>query len=285
MTTSHEHPVISYPVEAGGVLTRVLECGQGDDVVLFLHGSGARADRWRRNLPGLAAHGYRALAIDFPGHGFASKGAQLRYDTPSFAAMIADFVESLDTGPVTLVGTSLGAHVAAWYACSAPSSVRSAVLVGALGLVPVHRDPGQTSSRIADTSAEGVASKLRMLLCDASLVTSSWVEEERRINTSPGAADALAELRTYLASRLNDDVIGPRYASVGIPTLLVWGEQDRWVAPHYGREAANVLVDSALVFLENAGHAPYLERPDAFNSVVDEFLRDPPGFGTGVQHR
>lgn len=283
--TPAELPIISYPVKADGIVTRVLECGTGDDVVLLLHGSGARADRWRRNLSGLAARGYRAFAIDFPGHGFASKRAEHGYDTPSFAEMVADFVSSLDAAPISLIGTSLGAHVGAWYACSASSSVRAAVLVGALGLVPVHRDPEQTSSRIADTSADGVEHKLRMLLSDHSLLTTDWVEEERRVNTSPGATDALARLRSYLDTRVNEDIVGARYAALSIPTLLVWGADDRWVVPRYGLEASRLLPESPLVFMKNAGHVPYFERADAFNSIVDEFLSDPAGFPTGVQHR
>ena len=61
--------IISYPLEAGGVQTRVLECGTGGDTVVFMHGVGARADRWRSNLGPFAEAGYRCLAIDLPGHG------------------------------------------------------------------------------------------------------------------------------------------------------------------------------------------------------------------------
>jgi len=282
--TDAQQPVISYPLDAGGVLTRVLECGNGDDVVLFLHGSGARADRWRANLSGMAARGYRALAVDFPGHGFAAKMGHLRYDTPAFVAMVADFVSGLDISSITIVGTSLGAHVAASYACTSPSRVRASVLVGALGIVPVHRDPQQTTARVADTSAEGVESKLRMLLHDKSLISPAWIEEERRMNTSPGATRALADLRTYLDSRVNDELVGEQYASLGLPTLLIWGEDDKWVLPRYGLEAAKLLKGTPLVFLKEAGHAPYLERSDTFNAVVDEFLRDPAGFGSGIRH-
>jgi pimeloyl-ACP methyl ester carboxylesterase len=283
--TSAEPPIISYPIKANGIMTRVLECGTGDRVVLLLHGSGARADRWRRNLSGLAARGYRGFAIDFPGHGFASKRTEYGFDTPSFAEMVADFVSSLDAGPISLIGTSLGAHVAAWYACSAPSSVRAAVLVGALGLVPVHRDSEQTSSRIADTSADGVERKLRMLLFDQSLLTTGWVEEERRVNTSPGATEALAQLRSYLDTRVNEDIVGAKYAALSIPTLLVWGADDRWVVPRYGLEASRLLPRSPLVILKNAGHMPYFERADTFNSIADEFLSNSAGFPSGVQDR
>lgn len=277
--------VISYPAKAGGVLTRVLECGEGDGVVVFLHGSGARADRFRANLAGLAALGWHCFAVDFPGHGFASKLPEHRYDTASFAEMVGDVVEDLGVADVALVGTSLGAHVAATYACAAPERVRAAVLVGALGLVPVVRDASQTSARIADTSEEGIRAKLKMLLCDRSLVTAEWVREERRVNTSPGAEGALGSLRSYLAGKVNDELVGPAYASLGIPTLLVWGAEDAWVAPRYGLEAREVLGGAPLVYLERTGHVPYLERAADFDALVHGFLSDPAAFPREVVHR
>lgn len=280
-----EPAVISYPFGAGGVVTRLLESGSGEDTVLFLHGSGARADRWRHTLASVAATGRRALAFDFPGHGLAQKTSELSYDTPSFAKVLAEVVDGLCHGPVTLVGTSLGAHVAAWYACGFPQSVRATVLVGALGLVPVHRDPGQTSQRITDTSAEGVAAKLAAVLYDASLVTPALVEEERRMNTSPGAEEALRRLGSYLADGVSDDVIGERYGALGIPTLLVWGAEDRFVDPRYGIEAREVLGGVPLVYLNATGHAPYYERASAFDELLAEFLADPSAFPRGVQYR
>src|SRR5882762_9862026 len=116
MTATARSPserVISYPIGAGGALSRALECGQGADVIVCLHGAGSRADRWRRNMPGLARAGYHVYALDFPGHGFASKTAEFEYGTPRYADVVMDFLDQIGGGPVTLAGTSLGAHVAA----------------------------------------------------------------------------------------------------------------------------------------------------------------------------
>jgi 2-hydroxy-6-oxonona-2,4-dienedioate hydrolase len=275
--------VIAYPVEAAGRLTRVLQCGTGDDTVVFLHGSGARADRWRHNLTAVAEGGRRALAFDFPGHGFASKGPAQDYGVGSFAEVLAGVVADLCDRPVSLVGTSLGAHVAAWYACSSPASVKSVVLIGPLGVVPVDRDPAATSARIADTSVAGIVEKLRLLMCDHSLITPEWVEEERRVNTSPGAEAALGQLRTYLAN-VNDDVVGEQYGRLGIPTLLVWGAEDRFVEARYGLEAQK-MIGAPLVYLDGTGHIPYLERYETFNRLLGEFLANPAAVPDGVHHR
>ena len=65
--------IIAYPFGVNGVTLRVLEAGAGTETVVFLHGLGARADRWRLNMPPLATAGFRAFALDFPGHGFSER--------------------------------------------------------------------------------------------------------------------------------------------------------------------------------------------------------------------
>jgi pimeloyl-ACP methyl ester carboxylesterase len=57
-----------------------------------------------------------------------------------------------------------------------------------------------------------------------------------------------------------------------VPTLLCWGEQDRWVPLALGVAAAEVLPEATLVTVPDTGHAPYFERPGAFWAVVEPFL-------------
>ena len=65
--------MITYPFALGDQYTRVLEQGTGPKTIVLVHGLGARADRWRRNIGPLADAGYRRVAFDLAGHGFASK--------------------------------------------------------------------------------------------------------------------------------------------------------------------------------------------------------------------
>jgi pimeloyl-ACP methyl ester carboxylesterase len=155
------------------------------------------------------------------------------------------------------------------------------VLVGAVGLV--GRDP-VAAGRVADTGAEGVRAKLTFLVHDPALVTEGWVAEELAVNSSPGAADALARVADYLRDGVPADLVGDRYAAAGIPTLLVWGSEDRWVPAEVGRRCAELLPHAPLVLLDGAGHAPYYERPAAFGDVVEDFLRRPEGRRPGERH-
>lgn len=266
---------LSYPLGAAGVTTRVIEAGEGDRPVVFLHGVGARADRWQRTLPAFAKAGFHCYAIDFPGHGFATKGHGPDYGTPGFAHFVAGVLDALGLEHPALVGTSLGGHVAAYLTQSHPHRVSALVLVGAVGLVPIGPDAGAAIRRsVQATDRASIRAKLELVLEDHTAIDESWVTEEWRINNSPGAAQAFEHLGDYFAEQIDHDVVGASLAKLTdrIPSLLVWGAQDRIVPLDVGRAAQQLLGAAPLVTIEAAGHAPYFEQPASFNQTVMAFL-------------
>jgi 2-hydroxy-6-oxonona-2,4-dienedioate hydrolase len=277
--------VLQYPLGVGELTTRVLECGTGDDIVVCLHGSGSRADRWLPVLPLLASCGFHAYAVDYPGHGLAAKPAGYPYGTPAFARFAAGFVDQLGAASVALVGTSIGGHVAATVARDHPHLVRATILVGAVGLVAIPPEQRPATNPIVRTGPDGIRAKLEFLLWDRGLITDEWILEESRINSSPGAAEALAFLGRYSADQLGSDLVGEAYAALGIPTMLCWGADDRWVPPAVAHATSRLLPEAPLLFLEDAGHSPYFERPVPFVEEVALFLGDPASIPAGPYSR
>jgi 2-hydroxy-6-oxonona-2,4-dienedioate hydrolase len=264
--------IAQYPLGVDGVITRVLDTVVGDDVLVCLHGAGSRADRFRPAMPLLAEAGFRVIAMDHPGHGLAQRPAGYPHGTPAYTSVARALLDELDLGCVTMLGTSLGGHVAASAALADPSRVRATVLIGAVGLVPPEPAAAGAGSPIVDTSEAGTRAKLEFLVHDQTLVTDEWVREETLIGNAPGTAAARAELARYLADDMPDDLVGAAYAALGLPTQLVWGAEDRWITPSIGRAAAEVIPQADLVLVPDAGHAPYFERPDAFMDLVLPFL-------------
>ncbi len=267
--------IISYPLESGGVQTRVLGCGSGSDAVVFMHGVGARADRWRSNLGPFAKAGYRCLAIDLPGHGFADKGPDVPASVPDFSAFLGHFLDKMDVDRAVLIGTSLGGHIAAHFACEQPDRVPALVLVGSLGLLPLADGVGDLISRsIQETDRESIGRKFQLVFADPETLAPETIDEEFRINNSRGAAESFARLGAYFSKGINTHVVGERLAALPgrIPTLLVWGAEDRVIAPEVGRQAKKLLPGSDLIEIPRTGHAPYLEQPDEFNRSVLQFL-------------
>ena len=99
------------------------------------------------------------------------------------------------------------------------------------------------------------------------------VEEEYRINNSPGAKESFAALGTYIAEKLDDEVVGEKLAASNIPVLLAWGDQDKTVPFAVGEAAAKLLPGSRFVKLEGAAHTPYYEKHQQFNAALLDFLK------------
>jgi 2-hydroxy-6-oxonona-2,4-dienedioate hydrolase len=278
--------VIAYPAAVGGTLTRVLAGGNaGAPTAVLVHGLGARADRWAHNIDALADAGYRVYAVDLPGHGFAAKGGGFDYSVPGFARFLAVFLETVGADKAVLVGTSLGGHTCAYFACEHPARVDKLVLVASTGLVPLGAERRQaTRQRLSTTTAEGTAAKLAAVIHDPRLVTDDWVAEESLINSSPGAAESFQQLGEYFAIRLDDDIVAGRLAKLyqerAFPLCLVWGEMDTGFPVAMALSSREALGMPPLAIIHCAGHAPYLERPHAFNAALRHFLAGCPSCGS-----
>lgn len=270
------------------MLTRVLEAGDDEGVpAVLLHGVGARADRWRRNLEPLAAAGLHVFAVDFPGHGFAAKGEQVAdYSVGGFVDFLEQFLGSIHADRAVLVGTSLGGHVAAAATCWMPERISALVLVGTLGVVPLGAEAcEQIALSLADVTEAGVRRKLKRVVHDESLVTEKWVVEEARINGSPEAAASFAAIGAYFRDRIDDDLVGDQLLRLEPPPpmLLVWGGEDEIVSVSYGETVRAVLGNQpSLEVIPETGHAPYFEAPSVFNRVVTVFLQSANVLGHGA---
>ena len=267
--------MISYPLRIADVDTRVIEAGSSGEPIVLVHGTGGRADRWRHNVDALAAAGHHVYAFDLPGHGFASKGTGLDCSVPGYRRFLAGFLDAMKIDKATIVGTSLGGHVVASYACEHPERIRAIVLSGSMGLVPLGAEArSRVEAGANNQSYDGVKGKLARVIFDPALVTQDFVDEEFRINNSAGAKESFAALGRYIGQRLDDDVVGERLAKLTpeLPTLLLWGAEDKTVPLAVGEAAATLLPGARLVVLQKAAHTSYYERPDDFNAVMIDFL-------------
>lgn len=281
--------MIAYPAVVGGVLTRVLASGEaGAPAAVLVHGLGARADRWIHNIDALADAGYRVYAVDLPGHGFAAKGSGPDYSVAGFARFLETFLDSVGAEKAVLVGTSLGGHTCAYFACEHPGRVDRLALVASTGLVPLGAQRRRaTQERLGDATVAGTARKLAVVVHDSRLVTDDWVREESQINSSPGATESFLRLGEYFARRLDEDIVAGRLATLyreqAVPVCLVWGEMDAGFPLDMALASREALGGPPLAIIRRAGHAPYLERPHAFNAILRHLVASGPGGVPGSQ--
>jgi pimeloyl-ACP methyl ester carboxylesterase len=237
---------------------RWLERGDGEPLVL-LHGLLGDMDHWEAVLPWLEHH-RRPLALQLP----LLDPAWPAPSVPGLARYAAGFMEALDLGPAVVGGNSLGGHVALELALSHPDRVSALVLAGSSGLfersftrgVPHRPGPAYVREKMAE------------VFFDPSLVTPERVERVRRIVTTRDLARRV--LHVARAARLHN--VAARLPEIRVPTLLVWGREDR-VTPREVAERFHALIPgSDLVWLADCGHAPMLEHPERFAAVLRDWL-------------
>jgi len=264
-------------VDAGGVSTRTLTAGSGEDV-LFLHGTSGHLEAFTRNIAAFVDAGFRCHALDLLGHGFTGT-VDHRYEIPDYGGHVMDYMDAQDVGTAVVVGESIGGWIGAWVAGEHPERVSRLVLVapGGTKANPAVMERIATSTRQAVESNEPALTRARLelLMHDPRDVTDELVDVRFRIYSQPGFREnldkllCLQEMDVRRANLLTPERLG----QIKAPTLIVWGRENPFGdVPE--AEAMHAAIDgSHLVLFEHCGHWPQHEHPARFNELVTGFLR------------
>jgi len=169
-----------------------------------------------------------------------------------------------------LGGTSYGGSLALDVVATAPSRVLALWL---MGCIPgPHRDPAAAllrNHRVQRGEYDAVVEEIAAtIVCDTGPRADQSSSSFRRMARRAG---------TEVFLRQNTSLLGrsdrrPDLAGIACPTMILWGQEDRLAGVEHGREMAGSVRGARLVVLENCGHLPTLEQPDATNAVVREWL-------------
>jgi pimeloyl-ACP methyl ester carboxylesterase len=262
-------------LQVDGTRIRYIDVGRGAPVV-FLHGLGASMYAWRRNLAAVAAAGFRVIAFDNRGFGLSDK-PPAPYDNAAYARLAIALMDSLRLTDAVLVGHSMGGAIAAQVAIEYPARVRGLVLVGSAGLgarepllFRVARWPVLGPAALALRGRGFTARLLRSTYFDPGKVTEADVDQYYAPVAQPEYGRALrGVLQQFRFTALEG-----RLDRIAAPTLVLWGEEDRWVPMGLGRALAAGITRSAFVSVPHAGHSVQEEAPDEVNHLVIRFLKD-----------
>ncbi|RKH34244.1 alpha/beta fold hydrolase [Corallococcus sp. CA031C] len=269
----------------GGGAVRILEGGPPADApeaprstVVWLHGRGQSATHWFPYLTALARH-HRVLALDLPGFG-QSTAPELRVRSAEdavrfFTDPVEEALGMLESGPVAVVGHSLGGLVALELALRGSVKVERLVLVDAMGLGPemtrasrlffragperLARNLGPWAmARMLPPPPTPLGERLGALGYELLEVRGGRPEAAQAFN-------ALVPLTGPVFHRLE------RLGEVKQPVLLVWGEREETLPIALADEAARRM-PQARVLRVDCGHSPHLERPDRVLPELKAFL-------------
>lgn len=242
-------------------------------LVVFLHGIGGNRTNWHDQLPVFAKE-FHAASWDARGYGLSDD-----YDGPlDFADFAHDLKRVLDHFRVTkahLCGLSMGGRILQDFYPRYPDRVATLVLCDTF--------PGFDASFTPEKRAEFVRLRKEPLIQGKEPKDIAPVVAKTLIGpkSSPAAFQRLVDSMTMLhkESYIKTVEATAHYnrtadlPNIEVPTLLVFGGDDRLTPPTIGKRMANEIPDSRLVVIEDAGHLPNIERPEAFNAVVLDFLR------------
>ena len=262
-----------------------VDVGSGP-TVLLLHGLAHSIHGWRKNVGPLARAGYRVMAIDLPGFGWSDKPGN--YSLDLYTTVLGEWLELHCLDQVAVVGNSMGGLISAAYAAASPERVWAAVLVDPAGFARQQRlllrlaSIGPARWMVPRRATEkAVRRALGYVYHDRSKIEPEEVSRAVELASLPGYREALVAIlrgTTTLRGMRPAMGLGSVPEHIGTPTLVVWGDHDRIVPLSHAQRVAAMIPDAELTILENAGHSPQMEVPDAFNQRVLRFLdeRRPP---------
>lgn len=286
--TSHQPTTTWQDFMGGAIAPEPLELhyetyGQGDPVI-FLHGLGGSLYTWRHLVGPLAPH-YRLILFDLKGAGESPKPYDGKYSMFDQAELISRFILQNDLQHAVLVGHSFGGGVALLVALRLtqkdPSRLSGLILLDTisypqklpgvirmlrmpvLGWLGLHLIPDQTKVR----------SMMKSLYYDDSKITPEDVAAYAAPLSLPGAKYAFQQTARQIIPDHIDEIIG-MYPKIQVPTLIIWGREDKIIPLENGERLQQAMKNSQLIVIERCGHDPPDERPKMLIKVIREFLMD-----------
>jgi pimeloyl-ACP methyl ester carboxylesterase len=266
-------------VSVDGLRMRYLQAGSGPPLVL-VHGLLGYSFSWRFNLSALARQA-TVYAPDLPGAGFSERSANMDCSMAGCAARLTHFLDRLGIANCDLLGTSHGGAIAMMVAERV--RVRRLILVAPVN--PWSRHGRQVAIGLSLPVISGLFARCfpHMRFANGWVVRRLYGDPGR---ISPGTVDGYSKplqihgsfeyplniLRTWTHDLDSLRSIIPRIAAV--PTLLVWGSEDRAVDPRSAEILRGHFQRCRLAILDGVGHLPYEEAPNEFNNIVMNFLAD-----------
>jgi pimeloyl-ACP methyl ester carboxylesterase len=263
-------------IELAGKQTHYIERGEGEPLLL-LHGFNLDWHTWMANVEELAKH-YKVYALDLWGQGLSTR-EPLDYSYELFVEQIHLFMEALGIAQANLIGHSMGGGTAIEMTLRHRQRVNKLVLVGSTGIpypLPFRATVFKLPLLPEFLQALPTNFVRRKNLADfwiynRELLTEEVLTKFTQSQKIQGSAKAvLTILRKDFFHTLEEQT--EQLGKLNIPTLIVWGRQDKTIPISSAERIRNLLQGSKLEILDPAGHLVNFDQADRFNRIVIDFL-------------
>lgn len=245
--------------------------------IIFLHGLGGFLDNWDENLPYFSGR-YRAIALDLPGFGKSEKPI-MPYSVQFFTNVVKAFMDARGITRAVLVGNSMGGHIALNVALKYPEMVEKLVLVDPGGS---WRKPGTFLSLVIALFGSDwwfrhpSPWQIRLVVSRIFYDAESRHAREYMRRYIGWSRTKEFHLFAHAFYRAGVDILfntlRNRLREVRVPTLIVWGKEDRIIPVGLAYSMHRRIRGSRLIVYERCGHVPMMEKAAEFNRDVEKFL-------------
>jgi len=232
--------------------------GEGE-VLLLLHGLMGALSNWEEVVEKFKSE-YRVIIPILP-----------IYDMPllttgvkSLSKFVHKFIKFKQLSNITVLGNSLGGHVALIYVLAHPENIKAMVLTGSSGLYE-NAFGGSFPRR---ESIDFVREKVQYTFYDPVVATDELVNDVYKlINDRHSVVRLLAMAKSAIRHNMKKDLY-----KMDLPVCLIWGKDDKITPPEVALEFNEFLPNAELHWIDKCGHAPMMERPEEFNRLLTGFL-------------
>jgi pimeloyl-ACP methyl ester carboxylesterase len=263
------------------------QAGDTSQPLVFVHGLSGSWQNWLEQLPVFAA-GRRVVTLDLPGFGYSPMPTE-PISISGYARLLERLLDTLEIDAAAVVGNSMGGFIAAELAIAFPQRVERLVLISAAGISTTAEASPHTArvvpalrrlERVLLATTASVAAKsdtvarrarlrealLNVVVAHPSRLPAPLAAEPLRGAGKPGFVQGLEAILDY--------DVRERLPEIACPTLIVWGDRDRLITVRDADVFAELIPNSRKVVFADTGHMAMLERPEAFNALLKDFLAE-----------
>lgn len=237
---------------------RFVDEGSGD-VLLLLHGLFGALSNWE-GVVNRFSKKFRVVIPMLPIYDMPIREAGLE----GLRKFVEEFVAFRNLDNMTIMGNSLGGHVALVYTLKNGARVKKLILTGSSGLF----EDSMGGSYPKRGNYEYIRERVSYTFYDPAVATKELVDEVfETTNSIPKCMRIVAIAKSAQRHNMANDI-----PNIKVPTLLVWGLNDTITPPIVAHEFNRLIPNSTLKFIDKCCHAPMMEHPEKFNELVEDFL-------------
>ena len=240
---------------------RYTEKGEGTPIVI-LHGLMGGLSNFHGVTDYFPKKGYKILVPELPIYDMP----MLQTTVKNFAKYVEEFIKFKNLKDVILLGNSLGGHIGLLHTKMFPELVKALVITGSSGLYESAMGDGYPKRG----DYEFIKKKAQDVFYDPAVATKEIVDEVfATVNDRVKLVKTLAIAKSAIRHNMAQDL-----PEMTTPTCIIWGRNDGVTPPDVAELFHELLPDSDLHWIDKCGHAPMMEHPKEFNSILDAWLTE-----------